>query len=317
MSADMEQSKVVMTQDRGSSSGSVTALTSKLIDYAGLFPPAKLDMPTTLSNYASYLACDEAWMLGRLIVPAGRLDEFELCAASFLSHEDGAEPWRISCLTAPAGDEQLAADLDRITIFNHEHASNKAGLAMIDVIELRGDSPQHIDSALDLIPDELYAFVEMPVDHDPRGLIAAMAGGDAGAKVRTGGVTADAFPSPTNLARFICACASAHVPFKATAGLHHPLRHHNDTVAAKMFGFLNVFVGGCLAYESSLDEETLRELLIDEASDSFDFTADRVAWHDHTLRIAQITDARDHFAVSFGSCSFDEPRDDLRKLNLL
>lgn len=317
MSADMEQSKVPMTQVHGSTSGSVTALTSKLIDYAGLFPPAKLDMPTTLSNYASYLSCDEAWMLGRLIVPAGRLDEFELCTASFLPHEERAEPWRISCLTAAAGDQHLRDDLDRITIFNHEHASVEAGLAMIDVIELRADSAQKIDSALDIIPDELYAFVEMPVDHDPRGLIAALAGGDAGAKVRTGGVTADAFPSSTNLARFICACASAHVPFKATAGLHHPLRHHNDTVAAKMFGFLNVFVGACLVYEQPLDEETLRELLTDEASESFDFTANGLAWHDHTLSITQITDARNHFAVSFGSCSFDEPRDDLRQLKLL
>ena len=84
-----------------------------------------------------------------------------------------------------------------------------------------------------------------------------------------------------------------------------------------MFGFLNVFVGGCLAYDTSLDEEVLRELLIDEALDSFDFTADRLAWHDRTLSLAQITNARDHFAVSFGSCSFDEPRDDLRELNLL
>ena len=317
MSADMEQPKVVITQDHGSSSGSVAALTSKLIDYAGLFPPAKLDMPTTLSNYANYLTCSEAWMLGRLIVPSGRLDEFELCAASFLPHEEGAEPWRISCLTAAAGDEQLAADLDRITIFNHEHASRTSGLVLIDVIELRGDSSQKIDSALDIIPDELYAFVEMPVDHDPRGLIAALAGGDAGAKVRTGGLTADAFPSPTNLARFICACASAHVPFKATAGLHHPLRHHNDTVAAKMFGFLNVFVAGCLAYEVALDQRIVTDVLDDEASASFKFDDQGLAWGEHRISLNQVTNARNHFAVSFGSCSFDEPRDELRELNLL
>ncbi len=317
MSLYMERIEDHVKQIQGQSPSSVVALMSNLIDYAGLFPPAKLDMPTTVRNYADYLSSPEAWMLGRLLVPAGRLDEFERCAASLLPHDDGAEPWRISCLTAPAGERQLDDDLQRIALFNDHHAALNAGLAMIDVIELRADSAQKIDDALDMISDELFAFFELPIEDDPRGLIAALAGGDAGAKVRTGGVTADATPAPAPLARFIGACASANVPFKATAGLHHPIRHHDDSVGATMFGFLNVFVGACLAHELQLDQELFADLLNDESSSSFRFDAEGLAWREHRLSHDQITNARDHFAVSFGSCSFDDPRDGLRTLNLL
>ncbi|MEE8154073.1 MAG: hypothetical protein V3T53_03820 [Phycisphaerales bacterium] len=290
---------------------------SNLIDYAGLFPPAKLDMPTTVRNYADYLSNPEAWMLGRLLVPAGRMDEFERCAGSLFPHDDDADLWRLSCLTAPAGERQLNDDLQRIALFNDQHAVPVAGLAMIDVIELRADSAQKIDDALNVIPDELFAFFELPIEDDPRGLIAALAGGDAGAKVRMGGVTADATPAPPPLARFIGACASANVPFKATAGLHHPIRHHEDSVGARTFGFLNVFVGACLAHELQLDQGLLADLLDDESSSSFRFDAEGLAWREHRLSHGQITNARDHFAVSFGSCSFDEPRDGLRDLKLL
>ena len=313
----MERLEDHVKQMEGQSPSGVVALMSNLIDYAGLFPPAKLDMPATVRNYADYLSSPEAWMLGRLLVPAGRLDEFEPCAASLLPHDDEAEPWRISCLIAPAGERQLDEDLQRIASFNNHHAAPDEGLAIIDVIELRADSAQKIDDALDMIADELFAFFELPIEDDPRGLIAALAGGDAGAKVRTGGVTADAAPAPALLARFIGACASANVPFKATAGMHHPFRYHDDSVGARMFGFLNVFVGACLAHEVQLDQELLADLLDDESSSSFRFDAEGLAWREHRLSQDQITDARNHFAVSFGSCSFDDPRDGLRKLKLL
>lgn len=317
MSPYMERLEDHVKQFQGRSPSSIVALMSDLIDYAGLFAPAKLDMPTTVRNYADYLSSPDAWMLGRLLVPAGRLEEFERCAASSLPHDDEPEPWRISCLTAPAGERQLDDDLHRIALFNHQHAAPDAGLAMIDVIELHADSAQTVDAALDMIPDELFAFFELAIGDDPRGLIAALPGGDAGAKVRTGGLTADATPAPAPLARFIAACASAKVPFKATAGLHHPIRHHDDSIDARTFGFLNVFVGACLAHELQLDQKLLAELLDDESNSPFRFDAEGLAWREYRLTHDQIANARDHFAVSFGSCSFDDPRDGLRKLKFL
>ena len=296
---------------------SVSALLSNIIDYAGLFPPASLDMPTTVANYASYLATDDAWLLERLVVPAARLDEFEACAADYLPTSAQTDPWPISALTAPAGDERLAADLKRIASFNDIHRTPERGLALIDVIELKADAAEAIDHALDQIPDDLYPFFELPTRDDPRGLIASLVGGEAGAKIRTGGVTADRYPSPPDVARFIAACASADVPFKATAGLHHPLRHDSEAVGTKEFGFVNVFIAAALALNADLAESDLLPVLEEESIDAFVFHEDGLTWRDYKLTAQQLEDTRLALAISFGSCSFDEPRADLRALGLL
>ena len=298
---------------------SLRALLNRMIDYAGLFPPAKLDMRSTVANYARYLDSDDSWMLGRLIVPVGRLDEFEQQCAELLPRGGDADEkaWQISALSAANGAAQLEADLARIDMFNSHHADRGNGAAIIDVIELKSDSTAVIDAALDQIPDELFPFFEMPIEHDPRGLVAALVEGDAGAKVRTGGVTAEAYPAPANLARFISACAAANVPFKATAGLHHPLRHFSNAVQTREFGFLNVFVAACLARVDELAETDVRAVLEEESPQAFKFHEDAIEWRGHRLRADEIEDAREDFAVSFGSCSFDEPREDLRSLRLL
>jgi hypothetical protein len=296
---------------------SLAALFESLIDYAGLFPPAKLDMRTTVRNYAEYLRGGDAWMLGRLIVPASRLDEFEHHATKLVPTGEDDEPWLLSVLTAAAGDPQLTADLDRIEAFNESHDEAANGLSQIDVIELKADNAQQIDAALEQIPDELFACFEIPIDDDPRGLIAALVGVDTAAKVRTGGLTADAYPSPVDLARFIVACAGAGVPFKATAGMHHPLRHFNPAVKAKEFGFLNVFAAACLAERNRLDLPAIVRVLEAESIESFAFTDQLLRVERQEIRVEQIEAARDQLAMSFGSCSFDEPRADLRKLGLL
>lgn len=296
---------------------SLAVLLDSLIDYAGLFPPAKLDMPTTVRNYAEYLAGSDSWMLGRLIVPAARLDEFERHAETLLPREEEADAWLLSVLTAPAGDPQLAADLARIAAFNERHEQHEHGLAQIDVIELRADSATAIDQAQVLIPDELFAFFEIPVTGDPRGMIAAMVGTDAAAKVRTGGLAPDAFPTSQQLARFIVTCARAAVPFKATAGMHHPLRHLNAAIGAKEFGFLNVFIAACLTDRCRLDESAIMQVLEAESLEPFTLSDASIRWAGNDLKVDQIEASRDVFALSFGSCSFDEPREDLRKLRLL
>lgn len=294
---------------------SVRALMSNLIDYAGLFPPAKLDMQPTVRNYGSYLASDDQWMLGRLIVPVARLDEFERDARALLPTDEDSEPWLISALTAPAGDAKLEDDLARIETFNDKYALD--GNALVDVIELKANSGEAIEDALDVIPDEIFAFFELPVEPDPRGLLAVLPGSDAGAKMRTGGVTPDLYPSPAQVARFIRACVTAGIPFKATAGLHHPLRHRNDAVSADEFGFLNVFLGACFTVACDLDESALAELLGETDAKAFAFADEGVTWRTHRVSTERIEKARQRTAIAFGSCSFDEPREDLRMLKLL
>lgn len=283
-------------------------LLAGLIDYAGLFPPATLDMPTTIANYAGYLAGDDEWALGSLLIPAARLDEFEKHAAAHLSADN--DPWQ---LTALVRNDRLDDDLQRVIDFQHTHTA----LAQVRVIELRAASVDDIENALDRIPDDIFPFFEIAVTDDPRGLIAAIAGSDAGAKVRTGGMEASAYPTPEHLARFIAACAAAEIPFKATAGLHHPLRHFSEAVGTDEFGFLNVFTAGILARSFPFEEAELATVLIDESPDSFDFGDDRMRYGDVTIGINEVLDTREHLAICYGSCSFTEPLADLRTLNLM
>ncbi|MHC4414476.1 MAG: hypothetical protein ACYS0G_04250 [Planctomycetota bacterium] len=303
------------SHDATNTAESLRALLSGVVDYAGLFPPARLDMPATVERYAEYLGCEHAWMLGRLVIPIDRLDELERHAAGLLDTREDGEAWQIGGLVAAAGDPRLEADLERIAAFNERHAKPEAGLAAIPVIELRARTPAEIDDALNRMPDELFPFFELPVDRDPRGLVAALAGSAAGAKVRTGGPTPEGYPTPSRLARFIATCAAAPAPFKATAGLHHPLPH--DAGGTKEFGFLNVLVAAGLAFKRKRPERDLVRVLTDESLEAFAFGGGDLRYRDDELTIDQIEETRLDFAVSFGACSFEEPRDDLRALKLL
>ncbi len=297
---------------------SVRMLLNEFIDYAGLFPPARLEMQQTVDNYARSLAGDESWMIGRLIIPVARLDEFEACAGQLLPvSQELDEPWRISAITAPAGDDALESDLARVAMFNDAHANPDAGLAIIDVLEMKGATTARIDTALDRMPDEVFPFFEMPVDRDPRGLIASLAGSDAGAKIRTGGVTADLHPAVGDVARFITACASASVPFKATAGLHQPLRHFAKAVETEQFGFFNIFIAAIFAYADLVTEDELPALLTEQNASAFEFHAEAIGWNGRHADIDTVDDARLMFAASFGSCSIDEPVEALRSLDLI
>ncbi|MEM7229108.1 MAG: hypothetical protein AAF432_09875 [Planctomycetota bacterium] len=295
---------------------SLTELLHGIIDYAGLFPPAKLDMPTTVTNFASYVACDDAWMLKRLIVPVGRLDEFQAAAASLLPM-DGETTWHLSGLTVPAGDPAFAANIEVIDAFNRRHADPSNGSAIIDTIELKGTNVDVIEEALDELPDEIFPFFEIPWNVDPRGMIATLVGSDAGAKIRTGGVTADLYPPVDAVARFIVACARAGVPFKATAGLHHPFRHYSDAVDCDEHGFFNVFLAAAIAYAHEEGEDAIAPVLEQTDHSAFRCTDDSIVVGDYEITADEIARTRDLIAISFGSCSFDEPRDDLREISLL
>jgi len=194
----------------------VRLLLDSVLDYAGLFPPAKLDMQPTVANFARYRKGPDSWMLARLIVPVTRFPEFVEHAEEHLpvtADVEGEEPWPLSVLVAPASDRQIVADLERIENFNERMGdrdfSRVEGRAVIDTIETKATTPNEIDRALEYVPDEIFAYFEVPVDADPRGLVAAMASLDAGAKIRTGGVTPDAHPTPEQVARFLKACRAA------------------------------------------------------------------------------------------------------------
>jgi hypothetical protein len=137
-----------------------------------------------------------------------------------------------------------------------------------------------------------------------------------GYKLRTGGVTADAFPTSMQIAKALVTPATHQLPLKFTAGLHHPLRQYREEVETKMHGFLNVLGAAVLAAEHRWDANQTAIMLDEENADSFSFTDDFFAWREWRIDTKRLQYRR-RFVVSFGSCSFDEPRDDLRELNLL
>jgi hypothetical protein len=142
------------------------------------------------------------------------------------------------------------------------------------------------------------------------------AGPKLGFKLRTGGITAEAFPSPEEVAAVLISAGNQNVPIKFTAGLHHPVRLFHESVETKMHGFLNVLGAGVLALEHNWNEREITRLLEDEDPASFSFTDDFFAWREWEIATDRIRVHRD-LVTSLGSCSFDEPRDDLRALKLL
>jgi hypothetical protein len=139
------------------------------------------------------------------------------------------------------------------------------------------------------------------------------------AKVRTGGLTPGAIPSAEALADFLCEAAERRMAFKATAGLHHPIRslrpltYAADSPCATMHGFVNVFVAAAFAWEGA-EHSVILDVLNDADAGAFQFSTGSLRWRGRSIETAGIQSTRRDFAHSFGSCSFSEPIADLRTL---
>lgn len=298
---------------------SIRILLDGVIDYAGLFPPASLAMPAAVRNYAKYLAGPNASLLGRFLVPVRRLGEFEDAAAHWLPRGNPVYPWRLSAI----GSGNLIQDLEEIVDFNLFHARDEnAGAAVVDTLELKVETVENIQRAMYLIPRSLTTYFEIPITTDPSDLLEAIASARARAKVRTGGLTAKAFPALNDLARFISQCAAGRIQFKATAGLHHAIRgnyrltYDQEAEIGTMNGFLNVLLATAFA-RFDLSEPDIRELLAEQSPAAFSFDEGGVLWRRQRLTTEQLELARRQIVTAVGSCSFDEPIADLQSLNLL
>lgn len=289
------------------------ALLHGLVDYAGLFPPAALDVPDAVRRFAGYRAGAERWMLARFVLPAGRLDAFAEAAAAHQGAEGG--PWRLSALVGP----DVEGDLARIARFN---AAARAGGSVVDAVEARAGAPADVARLAALVPRSLATYVELPAAPDPAPLVAALREGGLRAKLRTGGVTADAFPAPARVVAFLAACAAAEVPCKLTAGLHHPLcgdyalTYAPDSPRGAMLGFVNAFVAALLLREGAGADVAGLALRESDAA-AFAFDDDALRWRDRTIPTARVADGRARLAHSFGSCSFEEPASELRAMGWL
>lgn len=286
------------------SSPAARAAFSSLIDYAGLFPPAQLSMAQARDEYLQARTGPYAWMLGRFIIPftslAGAAQSF---AGPFSAIVDASQVVAVAELRT-AG---VAIDAIEIPV---------AGSP--DEGALR-ESLQELRTALDSTGlSELPVYVEfvgrketIPIES----AISAAAAARCGAKLRCGGATAEAFPAIDEVAQFIGAATAARVPFKATAGLHHPVRHFNAPSGFTMHGFLNILAAAALA--PRVDLEILSNVVAEEDPETFRFEGTVMRWRDREIGVARLRETREHGFVGYGSCSFAEPVDDLTALGIL
>lgn len=297
-----------------------------LIDYAGLFPPAQLPLDVAVRNYAQYRKSPEKWMLGRFVCPAARLAELEafqgeLAGASlvvlgrggsepqeFFDHVradiadmrrvrlpiDGYEVRLPQRLLQPARPHPLSALIGTVAFL-----LETSGLAPL--------SPFFECPVLDADVVRTLIEVMLADRHSPQGQQRKICG-PPGWKLRCGG---DSIPTCKQIALILAACCAADIPWKATAGLHHPLRHDNA------HGFVNVVGAAILAHAGQIDEVQMEQMLADENKDHFRLDDTGFAWRTFRAGTSQIEAGRRRLATSFGSCSFDEPRDDLRRLGWL
>ena len=300
---------------------SLRALLTGAIDYAGLFPPASLTLEPALKNHAEYVRSPESWMLGAFILPWAKFED----VSSNLAQFDVEHRLCISALgpkTENAAEfiEALFSGSEPIRAFDARHGAT-ASITQIEMTLPNEPGASLADTNRALAGLDLPVFWEAPVDEAERtvGFVAerrATGTGRYGFKLRTGGVIASAFPSSIQIARALVATVARGVPIKFTAGLHHPIRLFHQSVQTKMHGFLNVLGTGVLAAQHQWDVQQTAAMLEDEDSTAFVFTENDFAWRDWKITTEQIRVGR-KLITSFGSCSFDEPRDDLRALNLL
>jgi hypothetical protein len=303
------------------------ALLGGVVDYAGLFPPSTLPMEKAVANHAAYRTSNDRWALGRFVVPVARLDEFQEAVAPHLS---AGAPWELSALVG----EDPAADANRVNAFRR-WAERRARVVAIEARVGDSDRVAAVTSALPPrgateLDAGLEVWLEVPWslvpeapdagdDAELRTLLRAIRDAGAFAKARTGGVTPDLFPSPGRLLAFLRAALGEGVRFKATAGLHHPLRgsypltYAPDAQRGVMFGYLNVLLATAVLRAGGSDEEGLAAL-VESDPNAISFGAEALAWGRFRFDAAELADLRTRTLGGFGSCSLREPVDELGRM---
>lgn len=301
----------------------VRVLLDSIVDYAGLFPPASVNMATAVRNFAHYRASSNGWMLGRFICPAQSLDAFSAEAEQYLPRDAGAVAWQLSV----TGSGNCEADMKAIAEFNERHrVCFDEYSATVDAYEVKAQSVEDVRRIHEQVPVTLRTFVEVSLAGDPLPMVEAIAACGRRAKMRTGGVAPEAFPTSEQIAHFLTACAHTGVVAKATAGLHHPLRdvfrltYEENSPKSLMFGYLNVFLATALVGSGAPTKDVVA-MLEERNASHITFDEAHCYWSGgskaYALDRAFLAQMRDRGLVSFGSCSFTEPVTETRALGWL
>jgi hypothetical protein len=300
---------------------SLHALLNQSIDYAGLFPPASLALEPAIENQATYVRSSDAWMLNTFVLPIQQFD----AAKEFLSRFDLSHPLRVAALgPKTASADAFLASLEDADAAIRSFSGHNVDLVAINHLEmfLPDDADTAVLNQARAIMGDLPVFWEAPPEKAEQ-TIALLAEHNSdeesaifGYKLRSGGVSADAFPTSAQIAGALVTPATHQLPIKFTAGLHHPIRQFREEVKTKMHGFLNVLGAAVLAAEYRWDTNQAATMLEDEDPALFSFTDDFFSWREWKIETERLQYRR-RFVRSFGSCSFEEPGEDLRALGLL
>jgi hypothetical protein len=316
---------------------SFQAFAEKLIDYAGMFPPTELPLDQALRRYLEDRNEGDAWMLGRFVC---RIDLLENLAAAVEALPPAEPALRVAAIGRGGGNTDaylsgLLADLAAVAALHQRPGAR----VRVDIVETRlpeflltSDDGRHWNAFLEAVSGlilrsatpglRVYHEGSFPVDR-PAGWARAIEGvsgrrsGTGGIKLRCGGTSASAVPSVEQVAFVLAACGRSGASFKATAGLHHPVRVLDPSVGTKRHGFLNVFGAALLARQHGLDEKEIHPIIAEEDPSAFRFTSEAFYWKGLSISVQRIRELRGSAVTSFGSCSFDEPREGLRALGLL
>jgi hypothetical protein len=211
----------------------------------------------------------------------------------------------------------LPETLDKIAKFNESNAEK----FIVEMLELKVNSADEIHHASKLIPRNLTTYFEIPLQEIMTDLMIALAMTKNRAKIRTGGITKEAFPNSPEIVKFMRVCIAANVPFKATAGLHHPLKctkpltYEQNAPVGTMHGFLNLFLSACFLRQD-LNNSFVHNLINETDAGKLEFADEGVLWKEHAVLNQTIETVRTKNAISFGSCSFLEPIEDLQNAGL-
>ena len=301
---------------------SVYCFLQKLIDYAGLFPPADLEIKTSLENYAKYIQSKDKWMMSKFIVPVSSLNDITYNIIKMFSEK---YPIILSIISNDIYNDiesiKKFSQINSKTIIFSTYESQVLDISrfstnLLDIYKLSEREGLRLESFYEILSDDNWVS-KMNETVSIISKFNTECKTNIGFKLRCGGVKSHMFPVVENIGHAIIACRDANVPMKFTAGLHHPVSRYSESVKTKMYGFLNIFVGGMIAHKFNLKNEQLKEILLDENPKNFIFDTNGLHWKSYSISNIEIAKYRKESFISYGSCSFNEPREDLKKLGLL
>lgn len=285
----------------------VAALLGGAIDYAGTYPPASHLLDEALTHYASVRTGPAAWLLGRLVLPAAAVP---LLDGMLASHADDTSPWPVTVILGedPFADAAMVLDtpLTRATVAS---------------VEFRPRSTESIGLVTEALPSGTQVYVEVPPGAALDAWLERISAAGARAKFRTGGTSAELFPTPEAAAHWLVACVRHGVRAKATAGLHHalsgeyPVTYAAASPTAPMLGFLNLLAAAAALIGGATPDDAGGLLGRGEAP-RLDAEGTVLQWGAVRITSDAARDARVRLIDGFGACSITEPAEELDRLGL-